>query len=45
VLTHGTPQHIINDPVAIQHYLGQNFNDNMLGGLDTALPGRRWPMR
>lgn len=31
VLTHGTPHHIINDPVAIQHYLGQNFNDNVLG--------------
>jgi lipopolysaccharide export system ATP-binding protein len=28
VRTHGTPQHIINDPIAISEYLGAGFNDN-----------------
>src|SRR5262249_27607880 len=43
VLTHGTPQHIINDPVAIQHYLGQNFNDNVLGGVPVPAPAHPGP--
>jgi lipopolysaccharide export system ATP-binding protein len=32
VRTHGTPQQIISDPIAIDEYLGKGFNDNMLGG-------------
>jgi lipopolysaccharide export system ATP-binding protein len=32
VRTHGTPQQIINDPIAISEYLGQGFNDNILAG-------------
>jgi lipopolysaccharide export system ATP-binding protein len=32
VRTHGTPQQIINDPIAIQEYLGTTFNDDGLGG-------------
>jgi lipopolysaccharide export system ATP-binding protein len=32
VVTHGTPQQIINDPIAISEYLGTTFSDNTLGG-------------
>jgi len=32
VRTHGTPQEIINDPIAIDEYLGKGFNDTTLGG-------------
>jgi lipopolysaccharide export system ATP-binding protein len=32
VRTHGTPRQIINDPIAIDEYLGQSFNDNLLLG-------------
>ena len=32
VRTHGTPIEIINDPIAINEYLGVGFNDNVLGG-------------
>jgi lipopolysaccharide export system ATP-binding protein len=32
VRTHGTPQHIINDPIAINEYLGTSFSDGPLGG-------------
>jgi lipopolysaccharide export system ATP-binding protein len=32
VRTHGTPQEIINDPIAIDEYLGKGFNDTSLGG-------------
>jgi lipopolysaccharide export system ATP-binding protein len=32
VLTHGTPQQIIRDPVATQAYLGNSFADDGLGG-------------
>src|SRR5262249_53479533 len=32
VRTHGTPRHIINDPIAINEYLGQTFNDSPLLG-------------
>lgn len=31
VRTHGSPHHIINDPVAISEYLGDSFNDDGLG--------------
>ena len=31
VVTHGTPQQIINDPVAIREYLGTTFTDNTFG--------------
>jgi lipopolysaccharide export system ATP-binding protein len=37
VRTHGTPRQIINDPIAINEYLGQSFNDNpLLGPAPTA---------
>lgn len=32
VVTHGTPQQIINDPIAISEYLGTTFSDNTFGG-------------
>src|SRR5262249_20499608 len=32
VRTHGTPQEIIHDPIAITEYLGTGFNDGSLGG-------------
>lgn len=32
VRTHGSPQHIIHDPIAISEYLGSSFNDNTLTG-------------
>lgn len=31
VRTHGTPQEIIRDPIAIAEYLGQGFNDHTFG--------------
>jgi lipopolysaccharide export system ATP-binding protein len=31
VRTHGTPNQIIHDPIAINEYLGQSFNDNSFG--------------
>jgi lipopolysaccharide export system ATP-binding protein len=31
VRTHGTPQQIINDPIAINEYLGRSFTDNTFG--------------
>lgn len=31
VVTHGTPQQIINDPIAIAEYLGTTFSDNTFG--------------
>jgi lipopolysaccharide export system ATP-binding protein len=31
VRTHGTPQQIIHDPIAISEYLGATFNDNTFG--------------
>jgi lipopolysaccharide export system ATP-binding protein len=30
VRTHGSPQDIVNDPIAINEYLGQGFNDDFL---------------
>src|SRR6516225_8556503 len=32
VRTHGTPQQIINDPIAIEEYLGTSFSDHTLAG-------------
>jgi lipopolysaccharide export system ATP-binding protein len=32
VRTHGTPQQIINDPIAINEYLGTSFSDQNFGG-------------
>jgi len=32
VRTHGTPIQIINDPIAINEYLGTGFNDNTFAG-------------
>jgi lipopolysaccharide export system ATP-binding protein len=32
VRTHGSPQQIIHDPIAISEYLGAGFNDGGLGG-------------
>src|SRR5947209_15529337 len=31
VRTHGSPQQIIHDPIAISEYLGKGFNDNTFG--------------
>lgn len=39
VRTHGTPNHIINDPVAIAEYLGKTFNDISLPGGPVLMPG------
>lgn len=32
VVTHGTPQQLIRDPIAINEYLGTTFTDNTFGG-------------
>ncbi len=32
VRTHGSPQQIVRDPIAINEYLGQGFNDDTIGG-------------
>src|SRR5438132_3891723 len=41
VRTHGTPQQIIHDPIAIDEYLGKTFNDDGLG----QAPGSAAPER
>jgi lipopolysaccharide export system ATP-binding protein len=38
VRTHGTPNQIIHDPIAINEYLGQSFNDNSFGPPPTPAP-------
>jgi lipopolysaccharide export system ATP-binding protein len=43
VRTHGTPLHIIHDPVAINEYLGQTFNDDHLGGTPPPAPCKPAP--
>src|SRR5262245_30963806 len=37
VRTHGTPQQLVHDPIAINEYLGQGFND---GGITSAGAGQ-----
>jgi lipopolysaccharide export system ATP-binding protein len=39
VRTHGTPNHIINDPTAIAEYLGKTFSDISLPGGPVLMPG------
>src|SRR5262249_22972153 len=36
VVTQGTPQQLINDPIAINEYLGTTFTDNTFGGVSAA---------
>ena len=38
VVTQGTPQQLINDPIAINEYLGTTFTDNTFGGAPAAAP-------
>src|SRR5262249_30402588 len=38
VRTHGSPQEIIHDPIAISEYLGTSFNDNTLGSQPRPAP-------
>ncbi len=38
VRTHGTPEQIINDPIAINEYLGKTFNDIYLSSPSISLP-------
>src|SRR5438128_314758 len=40
VRTHGSPQQIIHDPIAINEYLGTGFNDDTFGGLAPAAAAR-----
>jgi lipopolysaccharide export system ATP-binding protein len=37
VVTQGTPQQLIHDPIAINEYLGTTFTDNTFGGAPAAL--------
>jgi lipopolysaccharide export system ATP-binding protein len=39
VRTHGSPQEIVNDPIAIKEYLGKDFSDNTYGDGDPIPPG------
>lgn len=43
VVTAGTPQQIINDPVAINEYLGTTFSDNSFGASQGAPPFAQGP--
>jgi lipopolysaccharide export system ATP-binding protein len=43
VRTHGTPQHIIHDPIAISEYLGAGFNDNSLTAPEPVAPSEPAP--
>jgi lipopolysaccharide export system ATP-binding protein len=38
VRTHGTPQQIINDPIAINEYLGDSFSDQSFSGRSASEP-------
>jgi lipopolysaccharide export system ATP-binding protein len=38
VVTQGTPQQLIHDPIAINEYLGTTFTDNTFGGAAVAPP-------
>jgi lipopolysaccharide export system ATP-binding protein len=39
VRTHGSPQEIVRDPIAINEYLGQGFSDDSLFTQSSAAPG------
>lgn len=43
VVTHGTPQQIINDPIAIREYLGTTFSDDTFGGGRNVTPAAHHP--
>lgn len=43
VVTQGTPQQLINDPIAINEYLGTTFSDNTFGGMPAPAPTRSVP--
>src|SRR4051812_44440262 len=38
VVTQGTPQQLIHDPIAISEYLGTTFTDNTFGGVPVSPP-------
>ena len=38
VFTHGSPDEIVNDPIAIREYLGTSFQDTIHGGRQTPVP-------
>jgi lipopolysaccharide export system ATP-binding protein len=40
VRTHGAPQEIIRDPIAIHEYLGNSFNNDSIGLPSTMVPSR-----
>lgn len=40
VRTHGAPQEIIRDPIAIQEYLGNSFNNDSIGLPTSNIPSR-----
>ena len=44
VVTHGSPQSLINDPIAINEYLGTTFSDNTFGQPTQALPFTQTPV-
>src|SRR5262249_49885098 len=41
VVTHGTPQQIVQDPVAISEYLGAGFDEGLFGGPPLLSPAPR----
>jgi lipopolysaccharide export system ATP-binding protein len=43
VKTHGSPQHIIHDPIAINEYLGTTFNDDGFGNSPGNAPVQQGP--
>jgi lipopolysaccharide export system ATP-binding protein len=43
VRTHGTPQQIVHDPIAIQEYLGTGFNDAAVGAPAWTAPAASEP--
>ncbi len=40
VRTHGAPQELIRDPIAIQEYLGNSFNNDAIGLPQSRIPSR-----
>src|SRR5207248_5943521 len=45
VRTHGSPEEIVNDPIAINEYLGKTFNDIYLTSSSISLPPAPPPAR